>query len=334
MVERMEVCENGKWIEVVFAGEGFVFCSTESKLLESVVGEDLDMVVEYLSSKDVEDYRLNILPPVEDCPRIDIKQSEEKLHTRWLRNVKEYANHAIGNRRLSEVKEEECVCRSEKRECVFIHGIGNDANPAYVSETSKEKWGDIHEKAPCCSSTKFLHLDTSNNAWNTKKLSELVCSYTMSEDFKIHNKIIVTHSMGNNILAHALENEYCTMGEFTDWVALVAPMRGSQSTNTLKNNCRNDSSDSWNGLSDWALKVAGKCPMDIAHQQMYYENTQDASPKLNHDYKVARNAYAKYATAVLCGTSPTGLATHHSISLQVVSSMTDHNSPDDGVVSL
>merc|ERR1712060_641171 len=136
------------------------------------------------------------------------------------------------------------VGASEQMRCVFLHGCGMpNTSPPTTSDTDKYWGGDdnIIKATPYCSSRIFLHQNTQKRGWDDVDLQEAVCDATVGEggsDKVIRNTIIISHSMGNNIFAGALQRGLCSFDSASSqWISIQAPWLGSKAAGWVSNIC-------------------------------------------------------------------------------------------------
>ena len=100
-----DTCD-GQWLNLIFAGESFVFCNSASNKLSHAVGQDLDLSIEYLSNPlDIPDIDIPILNNnTLSCPMVDTTKSNSTTTTsytkRLLKTTSELITAVQGNRRL------------------------------------------------------------------------------------------------------------------------------------------------------------------------------------------------------------------------------------------
>lgn len=117
-------------------------------------------------------------------------------------------------------------CVHGGQHCVFIHGLGFNGSFRVVDRPPRRYWGPIdHYVRHNCDTQAYTEGDTIHFAWSAPELHELVCE-AMRPPSPSDTVIAVTHSMGNLILAAALQSERCTLGDRDTWVTIGAPWRG------------------------------------------------------------------------------------------------------------
>lgn len=229
-----------------------------------------------------------------------------------------------------------CGCRNTPRPCIFFHGMDIKADGGLVDDF--DFFGDIKKHAPCCSSIKFAVLNTVDYAWNNASLVEKACGYALAMSPQsdnatrtIENTIVVSHSMGNLMLAHAEATGKCTLGKTSSWVALSGPFKGSMGSDFQQQVCTGD----YFGKDVVAAVVAlfGQCPQSKARQALYYQGGNFSSPELTAQFTAARKIHEKRVTAGVCGFSYNGLVSGDSVGLFLGGTILPHKSKEnDGVV--
>lgn len=129
------------------------------------------------------------------------------------------------------------------KRCVFLHGAGEtDVGPPTSSDTGKYWGGNLDDSIPACTSTTFNHDNTRDNAFDDKTLMQNYCDVASEGTGNIENAIVFTHSMGNNIMAKALQSGVCTMDvTTTNWYSVSSPGAGSMAANFVEHICANSS---------------------------------------------------------------------------------------------
>jgi hypothetical protein len=334
-------CLGGQWLQLRFARESFIFCSSESNRLVHGSGQDIDLVIEYLDDptllpefvipNDVDGQRGTL-----DCPMlVPENHPATSMYNTLLQTSSELLNVATGNERVASIEASSCGCKmAKKKPCLFVHGVGNSENapptPTYDS------WGNIHEHAPCCSSTHFAHFDTLTQPWTSPTLQKQLCdtAYTVSEadtgasSNEVGDLILVTHSMGNLITGGALANGICSFSSNVTWVSIGAPMEGSKAANFLEEKCQGNN---WGLVVKLGLSRFGFCPATESYLSIRHQSTVNTT--LNAEFAQAQMIRQQYATKVMCGVSGYGLNSPMSSGLHLVGSLAEHMSnEEDGLV--
>jgi len=108
-----------------------------------------------------------------------------------------------------------------QKKCVFLHGAG-ETHPANTptSDSYESYWGKVKQYLPQCNETVFIKEDTVNRGWKDTGVQRRYCDVASGYTGTISNVIIFAHSMGNLILAGAIENGACSMDtSTTKWYA-------------------------------------------------------------------------------------------------------------------
>jgi hypothetical protein len=225
-----------------------------------------------------------------------------------------------------------CACKGAKRPCYFIHGLGVQQEQGLVDTFAY--FGKIKDHAPCCSSVRYTVLNTVDNEWYQDTLQQKVCdlalqvSPTSNAATKvIADTIIVTHSMGNLMVAGALATQKCSFAPSVDWVGMSGPMKGSMACDFVRESCGNG------GPVGFLAGLLGQCPANISIRAMVYEKGTKASALLKEKYAAAQAAYAKFISAVMCSNGPSGLSGGDQLVYRTASSLIPHKSKEnDGMV--
>ena len=240
-----------------------------------------------------------------------------------------------------------CKCRSTKRPCLFVHGELQETESDDLLSKS-DYFGNMKKHAPCCSSIKYVALDTTHHAWTEDALQTSVCEHALSlsapsdddngsdkKDSKsqnvIKNTILVTHSMGSLILAGAIANKKCSFDEAsTSWVSMSAPMMGTMAADTVEDICASDNVETLRDI----MYVVGKCPPNKGLTSMVYMDGKKASSDLNAAYKGAQEVYQKYVTAAMCSDGFSGIASKDEPKYLLLAKSVNHKSKkNDGFVT-
>lgn len=164
-----------------------------------------------------------------------------------------------------------CSCKSTPRPCIFIHGLGVKEELPQNQDAFEDYWGDkLSGHVPCCSTMKFAVLDTENNAWTSDDLQQKVCDRVLAASNSnsrsipvIADTIIVTHSMGNLILAGAIATGKCKLdASSSTWVGISGPMSGSMASDYFQASCE----DKTTGVVEGYADTIGICPIKGRYQ--------------------------------------------------------------------
>ncbi|KAJ0412550.1 hypothetical protein ATCC90586_006917 [Pythium insidiosum] len=230
-----------------------------------------------------------------------------------------------------------CACPSQrKRPCLFFHGMDIKADRGVVDDF--DFFGDIKLHAPCCSSVKFAVYNTVDFAWNNATLQDRACADALAQSPSsdrqtrtIKDTILVAHSMGNLMLAHAVASKRCALHNSSSWVDLSGPMRGSMGSDLQQYVCNGGN------VAKDALAVLvglfGQCPSSRARQALVYQGGKYATDDLNRQYDEAQTAHAAHVSASVCGDSYNGLLSKDWLGLYLGGTILPHKSKEnDGVV--
>ncbi|CAK4418008.1 unnamed protein product [Aphanomyces euteiches] len=323
---------DGKLLQATFMGEPFVFCKLNNDSLNFIYGEDLDMTVEHLvDSSDIPTIAVPKLLSGESVTCDQVPAEADRPVSRNLMELSAEGFHRlVGSRRLAEMKSSQCGCKGKKKPCMFLHGLGSSVSQGLL-DNDAAYWGDIRNHAPCCSSIKFLKMDTIHRGWTDPNSHNEFCNGALtvsrSKSRTIGDLILVTHSMGNLIASSAVAAGKCSMSSGVTWVSLAGPMRGSKSANLLNDICNKN-----NAIPKELGVIAKKCPMQPAFTSLMHESTVNGGMKAN--FRAAQGVLARYATKTLCGVSDVGLLKSPlAAALPVVAKLSKHDSKEnDGLV--
>ncbi|KAL3658086.1 hypothetical protein V7S43_016929 [Phytophthora oleae] len=221
-----------------------------------------------------------------------------------------------------------------ERACIFIHGMGIDKEEPTNVDSFNYYWGNLTDHAPCCSSIKYAVLDTVNNSWTNDTQQFKVCDRALavsgtSSDSVIKDTIIVTHSMGNLMLAGAIASGKCSLDSSTSWVGLAAPMKGSMGSDFVQASCAGETND----LLEQVADITGKCPPNTALVSLAYQGERFSSTEHNAAYTAAQEAYTANVTALMCSEGYSGLVSKYQAEFWVLGATMPHKSSDnDGMV--
>ncbi|OWZ14198.1 hypothetical protein PHMEG_00012363 [Phytophthora megakarya] len=334
-------CPSGNLFKTTFAGVHYAICTSGEAGFE-VFSSDLDISVEYLddpisiSKPKVTDG--SSCKPVEKAtsltPTVLALATGDKLPSSTSRMLKEAA-HMV----MAATSCEKCV--HTPRPCIFLHGLGNPTEEEQLQDTPKltaQKFGDMHGHAPCCSEIKYAVMNTVDAGWRNGSLQQTFCDHALSMSNTsdvangiVDNTIVVTHSMGGLVMAHALARGKCKFSESTRWVSLSPPMMGSMASDYLMGICQADTK-----LTDVAEKifdVLGQCPMSKSRQSTIYQGGKYSSPSIDAAYFAAQKAYRANVDAAMCSDSFFGLLSGYQAPCVVAGTLVPHKSKkNDGLV--
>lgn len=170
-----------------------------------------------------------------------------------------------------------------------------------------------------------------NNRFDAPVLMESYCALASSGTGFIHNKIIFTHSMANNIFAAALREKMCHFtNDTSSWYLCAPPSIGSLSADFVNQLC---TEPMWRDGAIHALAVKlHYCKNDnatgVANPAYVSLMTTDPSIQGLVQYMTP------YASGVMCGTSLFGLLSEYSLGLEAVAKFTGFKEPNDGMVGI
>lgn len=220
-----------------------------------------------------------------------------------------------------------------KKDCVFIHGVGHTPDPGSASILNGSLpyyWGKVQEHTQQCASWAFLNVDTVYRGWDNKSLQEEVCKSATWDPVTgksslgaIKNRIVFTHSMGNMMLAGAIDSGLCSLdNETSTWYEVSGPMLGSKMASKLQDICDNQ------GLYKWVVTKMGFCLPDGGTTPAY----QSLEPNYPGLQRIAKTIASRISGA-MCGTSAYGLTSIYSAEMLALAELADFVDVNDGVVS-
>ncbi|KAL3658077.1 hypothetical protein V7S43_016920 [Phytophthora oleae] len=293
-------CTTGDLFKVSLNGATLTLCSSTEGF--TMTSREWDISVEYLT-KPVEIKRPQVEGNASRCTTSSIPTSVTAIGQTLLtgksrRKLKAEIDFSLGKK---------CSCKSKPRPCVFVHGLGIKNEMARNRERFYY-WGDLKGHAPCCSSMTYTYLNTSGTSWINDALQEKVCKRAMavsesSTNATIADTIVVTHSMGNLMLAGAIANGKCRLSSSSTWVGLAGPMKGSMCSDFIQASCAGKTT----AVLENVAEFTGKCPPTTGLKSLPYEGGKYSSTELNAAYKAAQQAYRANVYAVMCGESYNGL---------------------------
>ena len=212
------------------------------------------------------------------------------------------------------------------RACVFLHGAGNpDSRPATASYN--EYWGSVHDRTEGCARHYFLHEDTLRVGWEDAMLQRAVCALLdEAAQPPTQQLVIFAHSMGNLVLAAALDSGLCTLPPSAAWYAIAAPWSGSKAADALATLC--------------AAADAGPL-RSLVRRQRFCEGEGSGPSPGYASLVTASNRRERVAARVqeringsMCGDSAFGLWSVDSLELQALAEVAGFASPNDGAVAV
>jgi len=218
------------------------------------------------------------------------------------------------------------------KECIFLHGTGVRTNEP-PSSSFPDYWGNVQAYTTQCEKNTFIHTDTVNYPFDDPKLMKEYCSLC-TDQFKntnekgigmINNKIVFTHSMGNNILAAAIQHKICDFDlETSSWYEIAAPLRGTKATSFLEPICEGKES----AALTWLAITLNYC-VD-GHMSPAHKSLRPDYPGLDGLDKIA----AERISGALCGINAFGLVSSYSVPMQALSALVNYGEPNDGMVPI
>ncbi|ETN02846.1 hypothetical protein PPTG_15804 [Phytophthora nicotianae INRA-310] len=304
-------CESGKLFKTTFAGSHYAICASGEAGF-TAYSSDLDITVEYL------DGPVSVSKP-ELTTSCEVVQEATSLTPTALALATGSKIPSGSTRQLRQeshmaMEATECkACPTTPRPCIFLHGLGNPNDVAELQDTPKltrRKFGDMHGHAPCCSEIKYAVMNTKDAGWRNDTLQHKYCDFALSMSKTsdvatgtIDRTIIVTHSMGGLVLAHALATGKCRFSDTTSWVSLSPPMTGSMAVDYLMGACHNGTS----GITEKLYDLVGQCPLNTARKSTIYQGGEFSSPSIDAAYVAAQKAYRDNVAAAMCSDSYVGL---------------------------
>ncbi|KAG7387364.1 hypothetical protein PHYPSEUDO_014388 [Phytophthora pseudosyringae] len=181
---------------------------------------------------------------------------------------------------------------------------------------------------------KFAHLNTVNTSWIDPAQQKNMCNRALavsdtSKNSVITDTIVVTHSMGNLMLAGALATGTCTLDPSSTWVGIAGPMMGSMASDFVQDSCAGETNVVWEEIG----QVTGRCPPNGALQFLAYSGRNYSSNSLEAAYSAAQESYRANVHALMCGKSHSGITSKYQAKFWALGSMISHNSEEnDGMV--
>jgi len=224
-----------------------------------------------------------------------------------------------------------CLNVNAGKECVFLHGsgVGTTAAPA---PTFVDYWGNVHMYVTQCDSSIFIIQNTITRTFNDPDLMSAYCDLAVSgstgKDPKslnatISNKIVFTHSMGNDILAAAIQHGLCDFDSSSSWYEVSGPMHGSKAANVVDTICLSDDEP-----LIWLSDELGYCTGNT--ESPAYFSLRPSYPAIAGIASVM----ASRIKGAFCGISAFGQSSRYSVPLQALSDIVQYGEPNDGMVGL
>ncbi|DAZ95026.1 TPA: hypothetical protein N0F65_003743 [Lagenidium giganteum] len=349
----IQCTNNSKMVEFFFAGEPYVFCSKPGAALGKVHGEDLEASIQVFQdvASGFPTKESLVRPDGKDLGECDVLVDDvaptpapaRQLLTRKLSTAVQHTHDvlqvATGGSRRGLLGSNECGCTDGLKTCLFVHGLGESLD-APAADAFPSYWGSIEQHAPCCSSYKFMRMDTTNNAWYDDTLPKKVCDTALSmvpgtkNPMQMDNIVIVGHSMGNLIFSAAIMKNFCGINPQTSkWIALAGPIEGSKSSSEAVGICKLRGTGGLNGMLESALETFGFCPSKASMMSLTYRDSPETNAELRALYDQATETYHRHVTSNLCGVNPVGLVTLRSAMYVALSMFSHHQTKqNDGAV--
>merc|ERR1712072_469965 len=231
---------------------------------------------------------------------------------------------------------------SSKSDCFFVHGVGEkDAGPP--TSTFPKYWGSVQKSMTQCANFSFVHYDSVTKAWHHPDTLNYVCDFLLDgdNDGTIRNKLIFTHSMGGNVLGHALKTGVCKLDSSAKWFAANPPQGGSIVADWIVDICDSptDGSSMLNASFKQLALAMDVCESDGPFDSIYSPNEGFKSLQTTNPLYDGLSDYMfEHASGVMCGTSQTGLwtgfgATTQSMALPLLNELAPFD-VSDGVVDI
>ncbi|KAG2761553.1 hypothetical protein PC129_g15700 [Phytophthora cactorum] len=330
------VCSSGDLFKVTVNDINFALCASGSSKF-TMYGSDMDITVENV------DTRVNISTPVatnDDEPEC-IAAASPSAVTSTGKALLTGTPGSIGDSRRLKAEfdftwgddSSSCSCKSTPRPCIFIHGMGVPLELP-DNQDSLSYWGNITGHTPCCSTVKYAVLDTINNTWTNNTQQHKVCDRALavsktSTDSVITDTIVVTHSMGNLMLAGAIASGKCSLDSSSTWVGIAAPMKGSKASDFIQESCAGNT----NFVLEDIVENSGRCPPTTALKSMPYQGERHSTPEIDEAFAAAQEAFRSNVSALMCSSSFFGLRSSDQTTLWALGILGQHHSwKNDGMV--
>jgi len=224
------------------------------------------------------------------------------------------------------------------KECVFLHGTGVQSTTGPVT-SFPDYWGAVGSYVSQCSSTIFIHQDTVTRPFNDPSIMQAYCDLAVNgaaapeQRIKVNsfskavisNKIVFTHSFGNNVIAAAIQNGYCDFDLSTSsWYEISGPWFGSKAANFLNGVCAGNDT----GVLRWLADELHYCTGST--EAPAYVSLRTNNPDLNGLAGIAQSRIK----GSFCGVSPFGIPSKYSLALSALAEIVQYGQPDDGMVGI
>ncbi|KAJ8575900.1 hypothetical protein ON010_g3312 [Phytophthora cinnamomi] len=339
-------CPHGSLFKVLVNGIHFALCASGTSGF-TMTGTDVDIVVDYL------DYRVEIKKMTSatmECETVASASPLTALGKSLLtgkstiadveRNLKSEFDFTFwddgdgSSKHSSSSHDGSCSCKSTKRPCLFVHGMGVDREEPDIVDSFSYYWGNLTDHAPCCLSMKYTVLNTVDNAWTNDTLQQQVCDRAVSVSKSssktvIADTIIITHSMGNLMVGGAIATGKCKLDSSSTWVGLAGPMQGSMASDFVQKTCAGET----NFVLEKVANITGRCPPTVALQSLPSQDGNYSSSELNAAYTAAQKAYTSNVTALMCSAGYSGLVSKYQAEFWMLGEAVPYKShKNDGMV--
>ncbi|KAI9895931.1 hypothetical protein PsorP6_018360 [Peronosclerospora sorghi] len=335
-------CSNGLF-NVSVNGISFALCASDATDF-TLRGSDMDISVVQRDKVEVPvktaiDHRCGrVVSPSTLTPTgrafLTGQRPISKSRRRHLKQTFHFWNdHESSDAAASDVS---CSCNSRKRSCLFIHGMGVDREEPENLDSFPAYWGNLTDHAPCCDSLKYAVLNTVDHGWTEDALQQKVCDRALavsasSSSSVIVDTILITHSMGNLMVAGALANGKCELDASSTWVGIAGPMEGSMASDFVQKSCDGD--------TDYVLEkvanITGRCPATEALKSVPAEGGEYSSKELDAAYRAAQEVYRDNVAALMCSDGFLGLQSKYRAEFWALGELIPYKSDgkNDGMVS-
>ncbi|CEG39845.1 uncharacterized protein PHALS_10078 [Plasmopara halstedii] len=333
-------CTSGNLLKTTFAETNYAICAS-GKAGFTAYSSDMDIIVEYLKSPiSIAKPELSATFAPCEIVRIETSFTPAALALATGGSIPSFSHRQLREESHMIMESSSCnECSTMPRPCIFFHGSGNEHGMDELQDTAellKDKLGDIHGHAPCCSSIKYAVIETMDAGWRNEDLQQKFCNFSLSmsptSDVAaaiIENTIVVTHSMGGLVMAGAIANNTCTLSNTSSWVALSPPMTGSMASDYLIDIC---------GLEDSKVRLGflekfEQCPAAESRKSTSYQGEKYSDPIMDEAYIAAQKAYTDNVEAAMCSDSYVGIFSKFQAPSIFAGTIVKHKSEEnDGLV--
>ncbi|KAE9328954.1 hypothetical protein PF008_g16053 [Phytophthora fragariae] len=328
-------CSAGNLFKLKFGGLNLALCASGSDGVH-VYDSDLEIVVKYLDA-----------PVKITAPKLDAKAASEcetvvnatavtstTVALLTGETIPESESRSLDFGDDVDLASSSCKCRSTPRRCLFIHGLGIDYAKEELQDSFSYYWGNLTDHAPCCTDFKYMIWNSVETGWNNETQQQTLCDLATSlvesgPPTEITDTIIVTHSMGGLMLASAIANGKCSLGNSSSWVATSPPMTGSMGSDFAQESCAGEHTVLMEALGN----ITGQCPVLGATKSLGYEGEEHSSIELDAAYEAAQEVYRTRVHAAMCSNSYAGLFSLYQAMYWLLGAALPHkSSKNDGMV--